>query len=76
MQTTDGHPLDNRDNADLPRCPMERLADRFEDAPKPWFLKVSAVRTPEGTCFVALLADMDNPEQIEDLINYLARVQG
>jgi hypothetical protein len=75
-QTSAHHPLDNGDPGDSPRCPMEALADRFVDCPKPWFLRASAGRTPEGTCFVSLLADLDTPDQIEDLINYLARVRG
>ena len=76
MQTSNGYPLDLNDPANGAPCPMERLADRFTDCPKPWFVRAAGVRTPEGTCFVSLLADLDNPDQIDDLINYLARVKG
>lgn len=74
--TSAGHPLDLRDPANCPPCLMERLADRINDSPKPWFMRATGVRTPEGTCFVSLLADLNSPDQIDDLINYLARVKG
>ena len=75
-QTSAKHPLDNDDPADLPRCPMERLADRFKDVPKPGFMRAGASREPDGSCLVSLLLELTDPDQLEDLINYLARVKG
>ena len=76
MQTSANHPLDNGDPADLPRCPMERLADRFEDAPKPKWLKVWTYRNATSEMYFELRGHLFDPDQIEDLINYLARVKG
>jgi len=65
------------DPADLPRCPMERLADRFIDVPKPKWLDRTAFRTAsDGGCYFSLSGRLNDPDQIEDLINYLARVKG
>lgn len=75
-QTSANHPLDTSDPADLPRCPMERLADRFMDVPKPTWLDRYATRTASGHCMAYLEAEFTNPDQIEDLINFLARVKG
>jgi len=55
---------------------MERLADRFMDVPKPTWLDRYATRTASGHCMAYLEAEFTNPDQIEDLINYLARVKG
>ena len=71
-----GHDLTRRDTADAPRCPMERLADRFMDAPKPKWLRLYAVRWPEAMVYLELDAALTNTAQIDDLINFLARVRG
>jgi len=75
-QTSANHPLDRNDPADQPRCQMERLADRFMDAPKPKWLKVHATRWLDSKVYMELEASLTSPDQIEDLINYLARVKG
>ena len=75
-QTSNNHPLDRNDPADAPRCPMERLADRFNDAPKPRWLDRGAFRTAEGECYFAMNACLTDPDQLDDLINFLARVRG
>ena len=69
------HDLTRRDPADAPRCPMERLADRFNDAPKPKWLDRGAFRTAEGECYVAMNAYLTDRDQIDELINFLARVK-
>lgn len=76
MSTSLGHDLTRRDRADQPRCPMERLADRMNDFPKPKGLIVWAYRAPSGALEFGLSGSFQTPDQIEDLINYLARVKG
>ena len=76
MTDSAGHDLTRRDNADAPRCPMERLADRFNDAPKPRWLERCAFSTSEPTCYVNLIAYLSDPDDIDELINFLARVKG
>lgn len=75
MATSLGHDLTRNDPADLPRCPMERLADRFMDAPLPKQVKRHASREPDGSVYFTLEGWLTTPEQIDDLINYLARVK-
>ena len=70
------HDLTRRDNADAPRCPMERLADRISDCPRPSFLKVWADRVPDGTVAFEFTGYLDRTNRIDDLINFLARVRG
>jgi hypothetical protein len=76
--TSNGHaPESTRpDPGDQARCPMERLADRMNDCPRPKWLNVDAHRTPDGRCLVGLLCNFTSVDQIEDLINFLARVKG
>jgi hypothetical protein len=71
-----GHDLTRRDNADAPRCPMERLADRFMDAPKPAGFRVCAFRNPSGECEFSVRGRISSPDSIDGLINFLARVRG
>ena len=71
-----GHDLTRNDPAHQPRCPMEALADRFLDAPKPAWLKCAAERYPDGTVHIILHGWMDRTSRVEDLINYLASVKG
>ncbi len=75
-QTSHNHPLDRNDPADAPRCPMERLADRFNDAPKPKWLKLTADRYVDGTAYLSLSGWLKKPDDIDDLINFLSRVRG
>jgi hypothetical protein len=75
-QTSHNHPLDRNDPADAPRCPMERLADRMNDCPRPSFLKVWADRVPDGTVAFEFTGYLDRTNRIDDLINFLARVRG
>jgi hypothetical protein len=49
-QTSNNHPLDRNDPADAPRCEMERLADRFMDAPAPKWLGRHAWADASDTC--------------------------
>lgn len=69
------HDLTSRDNADAPRCPMERLADRMEDCPRPKWLGVAAWREPTGRCEFRLKGSVDSVDSIDELINFLARVK-
>ncbi len=75
-QTSHNHPLDRNDPADAPRCEMERLADRFMDAPKPPRIRVCAFRNPSGECEFSVRGRITSPDSIDDLINFLARVRG
>lgn len=75
-QTSAGYPLDNGDNADLPRCPMEALADRFLDVTCPKWLKPAAWREPTGECYFRVAGVIGKPEQLDDLINFLQEVRG
>lgn len=61
--------------ADTP-CPMERLADRLVDCPKPEWLNVIATRTPWGTAAVELTFDISDPDSIDDVVAYLERAKG
>lgn len=76
MSESMGHDLTRRDPADAPRCPMERLADRMCDCPRPSFLSVQAARMPDGTVAFELAGFLDRTNRIDDLINFLARVKG
>jgi len=71
-----GHDLTRRDNADAPPCPMERLADRMVDTPAPKWLKRFAERDYHPSCWFELKGRITRPDQIDDLINFLARVKG
>lgn len=75
-QTTHGHPLDNRDPADLPRCPMERMADRFTHDPKPPWLMCYASRGADACCYFTLEGCINEPEQLDRVIDFLERVMG
>lgn len=70
------HDLTRQDPADAKRCPMERLADRMEDCPRPKWLGVMAWREPTGRCEFRLKGSVDSVDSIDDLINFLARVKG
>lgn len=77
MTDSMGHDLTRNDPADLPRCPMEALADRINNCPKPKFLECGcAARLPTGEVMFSLIGTFYSPDSIEDLINYLARVKG
>ena len=70
------HDLTRNDPADGPPCPMERLSDRFCDAPKPEWLLRDACREYDGSCHFTLEGWITDRDEIEDLINYLSRVRG
>jgi hypothetical protein len=76
--TSNGHaPESTRpDPGDQARCPMERLGDRIMDAPQPKWLKRYASRDKCGLLWVEFSGHISSPDQIEDLINFLARVKG
>jgi hypothetical protein len=76
MQTSHGHPLDLRDPASGEPCPMERLADRFMDAPAPKWLFRNAWRDVDGQMLFHIEGSIDTHEKFEEVINYLARVKG
>jgi len=70
------HDLTRQDPADAPRCEMERLADRFMDAPKPTWIQRNAWREYDGSCYFNLEGWVHDPDQLDDLINFLSRVRG
>lgn len=74
-QTSEGIPLDLRDPADLPRCPMERLADRFNDAPKPPWLARYATRGADACCYFTLEGCISEPDQLDRVIDFLERIK-
>lgn len=75
-QTSAGHPLDNNDPADLPRCPMEALADRFDTTPWPSRMGGWAYRLSTGEVRLKIDAELSKPEQLDDLIAFLQEVRG
>ena len=77
-QTSAGYPLDNGDNADLPRCPMEAMADRIRCMKRPAWLSAIAWRDDYGVpfCYMMLDGEITTPEQLDDLINFLQEVRG
>lgn len=75
-QTSNGHPLDRRDPADAPPCPMERLADRFNDAPVPPWLVRYAHRGADACCYFTLEGCISEPDQLDRVIDFLSRVRG
>jgi hypothetical protein len=76
--THNGHaPESTRpDPGDQARCPMERLADRMADCPRPKGLSVYAYRHLSGWVYYELKGELKTPEDLEELINFLARVKG
>lgn len=74
--TSMGHDLSNGDPADLPRCPMEWLVDRMNTIDAPARLKRWGYRQADGSGYFELSFNLQSPDQLEDLINYLARVKG
>lgn len=75
--TSMGHNLTKRDPANGAPCPMERLADRMNDCPKPKWLHVDdSYRWACGEVTFTLHGTISSPDQIDDLINFLARVKG
>lgn len=76
MSTSMGHDLTSRDPANGAPCPMERLADRIMDAPSPKWLKRYATRDKCGLLWVEFSGHIGSAEQLDDLINFLARVKG
>ena len=77
MSTSMGHPLDNNDPADAPRCPMEALADRINESPnKPKWLVRYANRGADACCYFTFEGCVYEPEQLDDLIAFLQEVRG
>lgn len=74
-QTSNGHPLDLKDPANGEPCPMERLADWMKDAPKPKWMRRHVFHYPNGEIYFEISGNITSPDQLDDLINYLARVK-
>jgi len=70
-----GHDLTRNDPADAPPCPMERLADRFMDAPKPPWLVRYAHRGADACCYFTLEGCISEPDQLDRVIDFLERVK-
>lgn len=71
-----GHDLTRNDPADQPRCPMEALADRINDAPKPPWLIRYAHRSTDACCYFTLEGCINEPDQLDRLIAFLQEVKG
>lgn len=76
MSTSMGHDLTHNDPADQPRCPMEALADRINDAKTSRWITKRAFRNAAGGCVVDITAYIHNDEDLDDLIAFLQEVRG